>query len=109
MVAAVEAAGDPADAEVRDTLGAWLLVHPSRRGILDELIGSDSVWERRTALDGFLDTYAPVMPRTMLRYAIERHAAPERRDLLSRGTYGSGDGSDLRDRPEFLSDRSGGR
>ncbi|WP_307250987.1 DNA alkylation repair protein [Kineosporia succinea] len=38
------------DAVVRDTIGAWLLAHPSRRTVLDELVVSENLWDRRIAL-----------------------------------------------------------
>ena len=111
--------------------GAWLLDRP--RGLLDELAGSPSLWDRRIAvvstfamiragqfgdtlrlctgllgdrhdlmhkacgwmlrecgkrdagvLRGFLGAHAPRMPRTMLRYAIEKLPAAERRSWLGR-------------------------
>lgn len=112
-------------------LGPWLLTHPERRPLLDELVQSPTLWDRRTAvvatfaliragefedilrlaavtitdpedlmhkatgwmlrevgqrdraaLDGFLDLHAREMPRTMLRYALEKHSPEERRSYM---------------------------
>ena len=124
---------DLVDTVAPHTLGPWLLAHPEQRDVLDELIASDSVWERRLALvatfalirvgeypdllrlaeivvhdrhdlihkaagwmlrevgardrsvlDAFLDTHAHEMPRTMLRYALEKHSPPRRAAYLAR-------------------------
>lgn len=48
----------------------WMLREAGKRGALDEL--------RK-----FLDLYATAMPRTMLRYAIERFSADERKHYLA--------------------------
>lgn len=40
----------------------------------------------RATLDAFLEQHADVMPRTQLRYAIEKHPAKERRAWLERGS-----------------------
>ncbi len=37
----------------------------------------------RAALDGFLDAHARQMPRTMLRYAIEKHSPEQCRGYLA--------------------------
>lgn len=115
------------------TLGPWLLTRPQERIVLDRLIVSPLVWERRMALvatfaliragayddllrlagtvladphdlihkaagwmlrevgardkavlDGFRQEHAAQMPRVMLRYALEKHSAPERKAFLAR-------------------------
>jgi len=55
----------------------------------EDLIHKAAGWMLREAMKvdapatlGFLRTYAPVMPRTMLRYAIERLEEPERKAVL---------------------------
>lgn len=124
---------DLVDSVAPYTLGPWLACRPQSRGVLDELIVSECLWERRialvatfaliragefddllrlaaavlddpedlihkaagwmlrevglrdrAALDGFLDRHAAVMPRVMLRYAIEKHPPQERRAWLAR-------------------------
>lgn len=124
---------DLVDSVAPYTLGPWLVARPGERGVLDELIASETVWERRialiatfaliragefddllrlaaavlhdpedlihkaagwmlrevglrdrAALDGFLDRLAAVMPRVMLRSAIEKHPPGERRAWLAR-------------------------
>jgi 3-methyladenine DNA glycosylase AlkD len=58
----------------------------------EDLIHKASGWMLREvgkrdepALLSFLEAHAEVMPRTMLRYAIERLPEPRRRGFLSRG------------------------
>lgn len=119
------------DAVAPYVLGPWLLEHPEQRPLLDELVVSESVWCRRTAivatfaliragefedvvrlagktlgdrhdlihkatgwmlrevgrrdravLNAFLDAHAGEMPRTELRYALEKHSPDERRAYL---------------------------
>jgi 3-methyladenine DNA glycosylase AlkD len=48
----------------------WMLREVGKRCSMDEL-------------RGFLDQYAPKMPRTMLRYAIEKLDTEERRKYLN--------------------------
>lgn len=76
-------AGDFADTLA---LCAHLLPHPH------DLMHKACGWMLREAgkrdvqvLRGFLDTHAAQMPRTMLRYAIEKLPEPERRMYLARG------------------------
>ena len=121
---------DLVDTSAPTILGAWLL--PRKRSVLDELVRSENLWERRIAivatqtliragefretlqlterlfgdpedlmhkacgwmlrevgkmdrniLISFLENHAPRMPRTMLRYAIERFPDQERRVWLA--------------------------
>jgi 3-methyladenine DNA glycosylase AlkD len=53
------------------------LIHKATGWMLREIGRRD-----RTVLRGFLDEYASVMPRTMLRYAIEHLEVPERAHYL---------------------------
>ena len=41
---------DLVDSSAPNILGAWLLDHPDRLGLLDDLAASESLWERRVAL-----------------------------------------------------------
>nr|WP_269329389.1 DNA alkylation repair protein [Kineosporia babensis] len=124
---------DLVDSVAPYVLGHWLLENPEQRTLLGRLAGSESLWERRTAvvatfaliragqfddllrlagrllddrqdlmhkatgwmlrevgqrdravLNRFLDAHAHEMPRTMLRYALEKHPQDERRAYLSR-------------------------
>lgn len=121
---------DLVDTSAPTILGAWLLTR--KRSVLDELVCSENLWERRIAivatqtliragefretlqlterlfgdpedlmhkacgwmlrevgkkdrniLISFLENHAPRMPRTMLRYAIERFPDQERRVWLA--------------------------
>ncbi len=45
----------------------------------------------QSAREGFLDRHAGVMPRTMLRYAIERFPPDQQRAYLQKTTPGKGD------------------
>ena len=53
--------------------------------LLERLARSASVWDKRDrkVLDGFLAKRYQEMPRTMLRYAIERHPKTPRRRYLA--------------------------
>jgi 3-methyladenine DNA glycosylase AlkD len=122
---------DLVDTTAPQVIGGWLLENP--RDVLDGLIDSGNLWERRIAvlatltfirhgqfddtlrlcrrrlddphdlmhkacgwmlrevgkrdqpvLEKFLDTHAVTMPRTMLRYAIERLPEPRRKAYLER-------------------------
>jgi 3-methyladenine DNA glycosylase AlkD len=67
------------------------LIHKSSGWMLREVGKRDE-----SALLAFLEEHAEVMPRTMLRYAIERLPEARRRDFLSRGRLAarSGPGED---------------
>ncbi|MEY4040026.1 MAG: hypothetical protein RLZZ52_894 [Actinomycetota bacterium] len=70
---------DPTLKLCRDLLGdAHDLIHKATGWMLREIGRRD-----RTVLRGFLDEYATVMPRTMLRYAIEHLDVPERAHYLA--------------------------
>jgi 3-methyladenine DNA glycosylase AlkD len=56
------------------------LIHKATGWMLREVGKRDEL-----VLKGFLDAHAAVMPRTMLRYAIERFAPPERAQFLGKG------------------------
>jgi len=123
---------DLVDTSARDIVGAYLFKNQQKLGILNKLVKSKSLWERRIAiistfyflnkgepdltikistkllkdkhdlihkavgwmlremgkrcdeklLTDFLDEHASEMPRTMLRYAIERLAESKRQQYL---------------------------
>lgn len=69
---------DPTLKLCRDLLGdTHDLIHKATGWMLREIGRRD-----RAVLRGFLDEYATVMPRTMLRYAIEHLDVPERAHYL---------------------------
>lgn len=132
---------DLVDGSAGTILGVWLRDHD--RAILDKLVRSKSLWERRVAiiatqglinagesedalrlselllgdkedlmhkasgwmlrevgkrvspedLRGFLSKHAAVMPRTMLRYAIERFSPAERKRWMGQKVCVDGKGS----------------
>jgi len=122
---------DLVDTSAHKILGPWLIDHPEKEPILDELAVSSLLWERRIAIIStfafykqerfdptlriaetllhdehdlihkavgwalrevgnrafdlevaFLDQHYEGMPRTMLRYAIEKFPEPLRQDFL---------------------------
>ena len=124
---------DIVDTTAPKILGAWLVEHFDKRGVLDRLAASDVLWERRVAvlatfsliksdefeeivelaerlmddghdlmhkaigwmlremgnrdqqqLEKFLKKHAKAMPRTMLRYSIEKLSREDRTKWMAR-------------------------
>lgn len=72
--------------EVEDTLAIARTLLDDRHDLIHKAVGwmLREVGKRnRGALEGFLHRYAPTMPRTALRYAIERFSSRERRRYLA--------------------------
>ena len=73
---------DLVDSSAPYILGAWLLEHPDRLGLIDELAASESLWERRVAL---LTTFAFIRagdPAPTL--AIAQRLLDDRHDLIQK-------------------------
>ena len=82
----------------RSEFGETLAISELLLGDEEDLIHKATGWMLRevgkkdqSALEGFLDQHAGVMPRTMLRYAIERFPPDQRRAYLQKTTLVKGD------------------
>lgn len=76
------------DGDLADTLAICEKLRADEHDLIHKATGwllREAGKRNPAALRGFLATYAPELPRTMLRYAIERLPEAERRRWLARG------------------------
>lgn len=76
--------------EVTYQLARRLLHH--KHDLIQKAVGwmlREAGKQNRNELDSFLQKYAEEMPRTMLRYAIEKHSEKERKMWLAKGKCGN--------------------